>query len=219
MRQYASLIIIGSLLLPACAAAAPASRRRVGPDLKQPLAEAGLEYGGTRPLRLDKNNRRGNWKGKKPAFWTLTAADGGVKLRLELTKNITRAQAGKTMDERFQRIDALYSGGAAYPGMVTTEFEVPEALRPAAIKAGQDGNMARALAATPNMTYGAGAEDLVSHRGVLGYIYCEKNSLLAQIELFYPKAEFNQQTAVAEFGRFVCTGAAPAKAVNNEVRK
>lgn len=212
MRQYAGLIVIGSLLLPACAEAAPASRRRVGPDLKQTLAEAGLEYGGTRPLRLDKNNRRGNWKGTKPAFWTLTASDGKAKLRLELTKNITRAQAEKTMNERFQRIDALYAGGAAYPGMVTTEFEVPKTLRPAALKAGQDGNIARALAATPNMTYGAGAEDLVSHRGVLGYIYCEKTALLAQIELFYPKTDFRQETATAEFSQFSCaTAAVPLK--------
>lgn len=219
MLQYASLIVIGSLLLTACASAAPAPRRRVGPDLKQTLAEAGLEYGGSRAFRTEKNNRRGDWKGAKPAFWTLTASTGAIKLRFELTKNITRAQAEKTMNERFQRIDALYTGGAAYPGMVTTEFEVPEALRPAALKAGQDGNMARALAATPNMTYGAGAEDLVSHRGVLGYVYCEKTSLLAQIELFYPKAEFRLETAIAEFGLFVCTGAGPAKAVNNRVKK
>ncbi len=176
------------------------------------LGEAGLRYDGGRPFQAVKNYRRGDWKGKRPAFWTLTAADGAVKLRLELTKNVTRAQAGKTMGERFQRIDALYSGGAAYPGMVTTEFEVPQALRPVDIKAGPDGNRAKALAATPGMAYGAGAEDLVSHRGLLGYVYCESTSLLAQIELFYPKAEFRLDVAVREFGRLGCAIAPPARA-------
>lgn len=188
--------------------AASGARERA-PDFKRTLAEAGLEYKGTGSFRINKNYRRGDWQGARPAFWTLTASGGTAKLRLELTKNIGRAQAGKTMDERFLRIDALYSGAAAYPGMVTTEFEVPQALRPVDIRTGPDGNRAKMLAATPGMAYGAGAEDLVSHRGLFGYIYCEKTSLLAQIELFFPKAEFLPEDALKEFDRVGCAAPAP----------
>ena len=66
------------------------------------------------------------------------------------------------------------------------------------------GTISKILAATPGMAYGAGAEDLVSHRGLFGYIYCEKTSLLAQIELFFPKAEFLAEEALKEFDRLGC---------------
>lgn len=211
MRQYAGLIVIGSLLLTACATDAAGGRA-----FRKNLSEAGLDYGGTRTFRADKSNRRGDWKGARPAFWTLTASDGKASLRLEMTKNLSREQALKTMDERFQRIDALYSGGAAYPGMITTEFEVPPALRPRDITAGPGGNKAKALAAAPNMTYGAGAEDLVSHKGILGYLYCggkkEKGGALAQIELFFPKKDFDLEAARREFGEFHCAARRPSGA-------
>jgi hypothetical protein len=201
------MVFLGALISFAAHFPAAAGPLEHSPDFKKTLAGTGLEYDGTRSLRIDKNFRRGDWKSARTAFWTLTASDGTARLRLELTKNISRAQAERTMDERFLRIDALYSGGAAYPGMITTEFEVPKALRPVDVKAGPDGNRAKMLAATPTMAYGAGAEDLVSHRGVMGYIYCEKASLLAQIELFFPKAEFLPADALKEFDRIVCAAA------------
>ena len=173
-------------------------------SFKAVLAEAGLEYGGARPFMIGKDYRRGDWKGARPAFWTLTSSTEAVRLRLEMTRNISRAQAEKTMAERFLRIDALYAGGAAYPGMVTTEFEVPPQLRPKDIRTGTGEKKIKVLAATPGMAYGAGSEDLVSHRGLFGYIYCEKSSLLAQIELFFPKAEFLAEEALKEFDRLGC---------------
>lgn len=215
MRSPGLLLLCAAVYAAAQLPAASGERER-GRVFKKTLAEAGLEYKGTRALRTGKNYRRGDWKGARPAFWTLAASDGTVKLRLELTKNIGRALAEKTMDERFLRIDALYSGGAAYPGMITKEFEVPKALRPADLKAGPDGNRAKALAATPNMAYGAGAEDLVSHRGLLGYLYCggagpdaeaeAQAGTLAQIELFFPKKEFKLETARQEFDKIHCRG-------------
>lgn len=211
--KFSKPILAAALLL--CPVSMPAAGGgEGGKAFRKQLGEAGLEYGGGRTFRADKSNRRGDWKGARPAFWTLTASDGEAGLRLELTKNISREQAQKTMDERFQRIDALYSGGAAYPGMITTEFEVPAALRPLDITAGPDGNKAKALSATPNMTYGAGAEDLVSRRGILGYLYCggEKGGTLAQIELFFPKKDFDLEAARREFGEFRCAAARPAGA-------
>jgi hypothetical protein len=86
--------------------------------------------------------------------------------------------------------------------MITTEFEVPAALRPREITAG--GNKARLLAATPNMTYGAGAEDLVSRRGLMGYVYCPGPAVLAQVELFFPKAAFDEKAALLEFEKILC---------------
>jgi hypothetical protein len=171
------------------------------------LSEAGLRYSGKKPFITDKNYRRGDWKGARPAFWTLSASDGKARLRLELTRNITRAQAEKTMAERFYRVEALYAGGAAYPGMVTTEFEVPKELRPADIKAGAQGNKALLLAATASLAYGAGSEDLVSYRGIMGYVYCERSALLAQAELFLPKAGFSREAAVSEFSALSCSEA------------
>ena len=90
--KFSDLSIPCALLVFAAGlAAAQGSRRRVAPDIKKTLGEAGLEYGGSRLFRAEKNNRRGDWQGKKPAFWTLTAAAGSVRLRLELTKNVARA--------------------------------------------------------------------------------------------------------------------------------
>jgi hypothetical protein len=177
------------------------------PAFSSLLSEAGLRYSGGRKFAADKNYRRGDWKGQRPAFWTLSAAADGARLRLELTRNVTRAQAEKTMAERFYRVEALYSGGAAYPGMVTTEFEVPKELRPVALKAGAQGNKALELAATANLTYGAGSDDLVSYRAVMGYLYCEDSSLLAQAELFLPKAGFTREAALTEFSSLSCSEA------------
>jgi hypothetical protein len=168
------------------------------------LSEAGLRYSGKKAFVTDKNYRRGDWKGTHPAFWTLSASDGSARLRLELTRNVTPKQAAKTMAERFYRVEALYAGGAAYPGMVTTEFEVPKELRPVETKAGPQGNKALELGATANLTYGAGAEDLISYRSVMGYLYCGSSSLLAQVELFLPKAGFSREAALAEFSSLSC---------------
>ncbi|HCC49251.1 MAG TPA: hypothetical protein DEQ38_14210 [Elusimicrobia bacterium] len=206
MRTSAAL---AGLLL--CCAARPAPAEP-GRPLKAVLAEAGLGYSGPRPYAVDKNYRRGDWSGARPAFWTLSAADGRVRLRLELTKNVGADQARRTMAERFLRIDALYSGGAAYPGMVTTEFEVPAELRPKNLRTKPGEKVVKVLAATPSLAYGAGAEDLVGYRGLLGYVYCEKTALLAQIELFFPKREFDQQSALLEFDRISCSAPSEGRA-------
>lgn len=201
------LLLFFSARPAACAGAAEGC-----PPFKAVLAEAGLAYSGSRPFVIVKDNRRGSWKGGLPAFRTLALSDGAVRLRLEMTKNISRARAEKTMTGRFLRIDALYSGAAAYPGMVTTEFEVPAHLRPKEVRTGPGAGRVKMLAATPGLAYGAGAEDLVSHRGLLGYVYCENSSLLAQIELFVPKAEFRLETALDEFDRIGCGRAERNKA-------
>ena len=222
-------IIISFAARPACAGSgerspallAPGSIQKSGTNLsfKAVLAEAGLEYGGARPFIISKNYRRGDWKGARPAFWTLASSAGPVRLRLEMTKNISRAQAEKTMAGRFLRIDALYSGGAAYPGMVTTEFEVPPQLRPKDIRTGSGEQKVKVLAATPSMAYGAGSEDLVSHRGLLGYVYCEKIPLLAQIELFFPKEKFGLEEALREFDTISCSASVSGSVDDNQAVK
>ena len=202
-----------SLLAAALLAALSWTAAAGAPSFSSLLSEAGLRYSGENKFTADKNYRRGDWKGTRPAFWTLSAGAGKTRLRLELTRNVTRAQAEKTMAERFYRVEALYSGGAAYPGMVTTEFEVPKELRPVALKAGAQGNKALELAATANLTYGAGSEDLVSYRAVMGYLYCEGSSLLAQVELFMPAKNFKPEAALSEFSALNCAapGAATAE--------
>lgn len=201
------IILLGLLLYLAAGASAGA------PDPARPfkavLADAGLEYAGARPFLVSKNYKRGDWKGQLPAFWTLAVSGGAARLRLEMTKNIGPAQAGKTMTQRFTRVDALYAGGAAYPGMVTTEFEVPPQLRPKDLRTGPGEKKVKVLAATAGLAYGAGSEDLVAYRGLLGYVYCEKNSMLAQIELFFPKEGFDQAAALREFDELRCAAAPP----------
>lgn len=170
----------------------------------QSLPEAGLVYSGPYHYKIEKNIIRGNWSGKAAVFRTISASSGANRLRLELTKNISAAQAEKTMKERFLRIDALYSGGAAYPGMITTEVSVPESLRPVEVKAGPVANSARLLAATQNLAYGAGAEELVVYRGVLGWFYCTSSAMLTQYEIFFPKAVFSPEKAGKEAAAFSC---------------
>jgi hypothetical protein len=205
------IALLGLLLClaPAAGAGSPEPAR----PFPAVLAEAGLDYAGGRAFLVSKDYRRGDWKGRLPAFWTLAASDGAVRLRLEMTRNVGPAQAGKTMAQRFTRVDALYSGGAAYPGMVTTEFEVPPQLRPRDLRTGPGEKKVKVLAATAGLAYGAGSEDLVSYRGLMGYVYCEKSSLLAQIELFFPKENFDQAAALREFDELRCA-AAPTDAVD-----
>ncbi len=200
-------------LLLALAGAAGAGAPVPARPFRAALAEAGLEYAGARPFLVSKNYKRGDWKSLPPAFWTLTASDGAVRLRLEMTKNIGPGKAGKTMAQRFARVDALYAGGAAYPGMVTTEFEVPPQLRPKDLRTGPGEKKVKVLAATAGLAYGAGSEDLVAYRGLMGYVYCEKSSLLAQLELFFPKEGFDQAAALREFDGIRCA-AAPQDAVS-----
>ena len=209
MRFSNKLLLLALLASAPVRPASCADPEKKGAPFKAVIAEAGLAYSGGISFVVDKDYRRGDWKGARPAFWTLASSTGAVRLRLEMTRNIGRAQAERTMAERFLRIDALYSGGAAYPGMVTTEFEVPPQLRPADIRTGTGENRVKVLAATPSLAYGAGSEDLVSHRGFLGYVYCEKNALLAQIELFFPKAGFLQEAALREFDQLGCAAPTP----------
>lgn len=197
--------------LAAAALAASLAGAGARPAFKALLAEAGLAYAGKRAFAVDINSRRGDWRGKLPAFWTLTAAEGRAFLRLELTRNVSREQAERTMAERFYRVQALYAGGAAYPGMVTTEFEVPKELRPVELKAGAQGNRALALPATANFSYGAGSEDLAAYRAVMGYVYCAGSSTLAQAELFLPKENYAREAALEEFSGITCAGPAGAE--------
>lgn len=190
--------------LAAAALAAALAGAGARPDFGGLLAGAGLEYRGKRAFAVDINSRRGDWAGRLPAFWTLTASDGPAVVRLELTRNVPKDQAERTMAGRFYRVLALFSGGAAYPGMVTTEFEVPAELRPAELRAGAQGNRALELPATVNLSYGAGSEDLAAYRAVMGYIYCEKSATLAQAELFLPKEKFDRAAALEEFRGLAC---------------
>ncbi|MFA6434561.1 MAG: hypothetical protein WCW52_07695 [Elusimicrobiales bacterium] len=192
------------VVVPSSATAAVRAETTRAEVFKRALAEAGLEYTGAGRFVVDRDYRRGAWDGARPAFRTLSVSGGSVKLRLEMTKNISRGRADKIMEERFLRIEALYAGAAAYPGMITTAFEAPPHLRPKDLRSGPGVKTVKMLAATPGLAYGAGSDDLVSHMALLGYLYCENGSLLAQLELFFPKLEFKPEAALKEFDRLGC---------------
>lgn len=222
MRSSAVRIFLPALLAaqPALWAggtgAAASADKHQAPSFTTALAEAGLAYKRAPAFATSKDYRRGDWQGSSMAFWTLAASTGAIRLRLEMTKNISSAQAEKTMAQRFLRIDALYSGAAAYPGMVTTEFEVPPQLRPSDLRTGKGPKKVKVLAATAGLAYGAGAEDLVVYRGLLGYIYCENIALLAQIELFFPKAGFSPEDALKEFDTINCAVSGSGSSVSDK---
>lgn len=193
-----SLAALISAAPPVCAESGKAAF-----SFKEVSGLIGLVYGGKENYKIEKSNQRGDWKGTMRCYWTLLCSDRSRKLRMEITKNISAVSADKIVKERWSRIKMLYSGNAAYPGMLTREFEVPDELKPVIISSGPAA-LTGMLYATANMTYGAGAQDLAAYRSVMTLRYCEKNATLSQIEMFIPKKEFEKGTALKEIEAFAC---------------
>lgn len=214
------LFILGLLSWALAACAAPGGpispgdggkrSRPAGPDVppstaafRGALAAMGLRAD-AEGLVIDKSYVRGDWQGERRAYWTLLASDGSKRLRLEATKNIDRDAAEGRMKERFSAVEMLYFGDAAYPGLVTKRFEVPDGLKPEDLPDGPGGYRTLILHATGRMAYGAGAEDLVAYRSLMSYRYCRKERLLVQIEVFHPKAAFDRERSLSELAAVTC---------------
>ncbi|MFH1620055.1 MAG: hypothetical protein ABIG11_09175 [bacterium] len=171
---------------------------------KEALKLAGLIKKGGGEFRIDKSNQRGDWKSDRRCYWTLICSSGTKILRMEIAKNISLDYADKMMRERWTRIKMLYSGNAAYPGMLTQKFEVPDELKPVLVSSGTRGQLTGMLYGTVNMTYGAGSQDLAVYRSIVTFLYCAKSATSAQIELFIPKKEFSEESALKEAESFMC---------------
>lgn len=153
---------------------------------------------------IDKSYVRGDWDGERRAYWTLLASSSTARLRVEAVKNVSRKEAERRMRERFVSVEMLYFGDAAYPGMVTKRFEIPDDLKPEVLSEGPGGYKTMILHATRRMTYGVGARDLVAYRSLMSYRYCPKVRVLAQIEIFFTIGSFDRKTALEELAGFSC---------------
>lgn len=160
----------------------------------------GLAYRGKRSWKLGTSYRRGEWSKGGVGFWTLTASADPVRLRLEAARGLSEEETDSRIKDKRAMIESLYSGSAAYPGMVTRRFEVPVELRP--VKIPQGGRTIYLLHATPALSYGAGAEDLTAYRALLAFRRCP--GALVQVELFFPKGSFDRRKALEELAAFDC---------------
>ena len=164
-----------------------------------------MTYAGEKDFKVEKSYQRGDWRaGVQTGHWTVIAASGRHKIRLEASRNIDPSAALKKMGDRFSSVEGLFKGYAFYPGMITQRFEVPSELGLEIVPEEPRGCKTYLLYSTSNMTYGVGDPHLAAYRGALTYRYCAATRTLVEIELFVPKENFDKEALLKELENFYC---------------
>ncbi|HBL16050.1 MAG: hypothetical protein A2X36_04045 [Elusimicrobia bacterium GWA2_69_24] len=192
-------LLAGAAVLPASALAAPSTA-----TLRGALQSMGMHCPGACGPAVERSQLRGDWEGKERSYWTVLASTGPVKVRLDAVRNLDRKEAELWRRERLSVVRGLFQGTAEYPGIITQGFEVAEDLRPVSVPGSPRGSEVLILYATPRLTYGAGAADLVAYRALLSFRYCPKERVSVQVELFFPKDSFPRDEALALLQGYDC---------------
>lgn len=153
------------------------------------LKEQYISIDGLGGFRLNKKN---TFSKQKRVFLS-GQDDAGKTLRLEIIKLVSTATAKKYIQDRIYVIESLFKNiPAPYPGELTHSIQVPVELKPEVISLNIVGldRQAYILYATSRFTYGAGAADLITYRGVLTFIYDEGRESVYILELFVPEKKF-----------------------------
>lgn len=205
MRKFSTRSLFGlALFLAGHPLSAPAARAAPTP-FREVLGLFGVTYAGEDDFVVEESHPRGDWrKTARPGYWTVIAASGRRKMRLEAARNIGRRSALEKMDDRFASVEGLFKGYAFYPGMITQQFEVPPELGPEILSPGPRGYKTYVLYSTAQMTYGVGDPGLAVHRGALTYRYCPETKTLVEVELFFPAEDFNKEGLLKELESFYC---------------
>ncbi len=149
-----------------------------------------------------------------PAIWQIAASSDAVKIRLRIEKGVEAAEAARRTTAEITRINMLYEGPAAYPGMITEKNAVPQSLRPRKIPSPAGTGPTWLIPATARLGYGAANEVDIAYKSLLSFRYCSASRAWARLEIFWPKREFNKTDFLKDLLRFHCLS--PSLYTNHE---
>ncbi|NTV14999.1 MAG: sulfatase-like hydrolase/transferase [Desulfobulbaceae bacterium] len=192
----AKLIITTVILLACLAGAVILLKKPAPPKVPETLAdlapELGLSVPGGEGFWLTKNLSRG---GAGQAARSIEAEAAGRLLKLEVISNLSPEQAARTREERLTMLNSLFSNvPAPYPGMITNQVTMPDALRPRKLEI----NVAGAsqplyiLPASPRHTYGVTEEAQAAFQAGVLFLYDQARRTFYRIDLFLPSAGFSE---------------------------
>lgn len=175
-----------------------AAAEAVGPEFTPRLLRHGLKYEGTvayGPI----DDRDWGTAGSRRFY----AEAGAARLRIVSEFDPDERSGKRRLFEWRARFIGQFDGEAAYPGMMTRTLRTPDSLRPREISAAS-GRKVWLAPATERLTFGAGAEDLVSYWAIVSHRWCRLAGRSVEIELFFPVKSFRRKTALMEEAAFSC---------------
>lgn len=188
-----------------CSALCVYGQEKTISNLGQIFQDIGINFSRLADYTVEKNNVR---VGNKNTFRTVVARKGHTHVRLEIVRNIARDDAVRYAEERLYVIRALYAKHESpYPGMISQVIECPDELKPRSVAVSIGGDLLPVLlaASTARFTYGASAEDLITYRGGVSFIYNEARQVLCKVEVFVEKKSFDQNEVLDIFRSVIVT--------------
>jgi hypothetical protein len=139
-----------------------------------------------------------------PQLWRIAASSGAVQIRLRIQEGLDDTQARRKTESEITRVNMLYEGPAAYPGMITERNAVPRSLRPRKITAPAGASPVWLIPATSRLSYGAADEKDIAYESLLVFKRCPSSRRWARLEVFWPARQFNEAAALRKAAAFRC---------------
>lgn len=218
----AKLIITTVILLACLAGAALLLKKPAPPRVAETLADLAPELGLTVPggeaFRLTRNLSR---SGDGRAAWSIEAEAVGKLLKIEVIRNLSPEEAARTKEERLTMLNSLFSNvPAPYPGMITNQVTMPDALRPRKLEITVAGvpQPLYILPASSRRTYGVTEESQAAFQAGVLFLYDQVNRTFYRFDLLVPTAGFSEAALPGFFsgltlvGQLTATPSAPVTA-------
>ncbi len=195
---------IGATVIPLfLALVAPAASHAAG-NLAEALAARGFEWPPYASSAIEYVRSLDDGGSEAPKLWKIAASSGGIKIRLRIQKGLNEAQAHRKTESEITRINMLYDGPAAYPGMITETNAIPSSLRPRKIVFKEDAGPAWLVPASSRLGYGVATPDAVSYESLFFFRYCPAKSTWARLDVFWPKRQFERAASLRTVAAFRC---------------
>ncbi|NTV13076.1 MAG: sulfatase-like hydrolase/transferase [Desulfobulbaceae bacterium] len=190
-------LIITTVILLACLAGAVLLLKKTSPPkvantLADLAPELGLSVPGGEAFRLTKNLSR---RGEGQAARSIEAEAAGKLMKIEVISNLSPEEATRTREERLTMLNSLFSNvPAPYPGMITNQVTMPDALRPRRLEVSVAGapQSLYILPASSRHTYGVTEATQAAFQAGVLFLYDQTNRTFYRCDLFIPKAGFSE---------------------------
>lgn len=134
---------------------------------------------------------------------SISAQKDEILVRLKLTQRMGTGFARLYEQEKRAGIESLFiTQPAHYPGIITREVECSLEFQP---DVGTAGDLAYYIMyANERFSFGVCSPDLVTYRFVLGFGYCEQQSIFVEIKMFYSPESFSKEESLNILRSFAC---------------